>query len=891
MAIEIVSGYSSPVSTSTTLTAQEIDLKNILPYGTKNISASEAVEYISSRSTSTSSVYVYDLAEQTGFGTLAKRWAEVPEHRTARVHSLQTRAGAGLSLVGRLSEGSSEDVSKGTILTAYTTPTGLAAMAHSLSYLPPAAPSSRLVLQVPTVTPIGENFSLSPTLAPLSAALNLLPENVVVYSSATAQETVDLAALAYHLGHSHIVHLFDHHGAAREVGHVIREPLLRKVAAEESLKVTVEAYGYALFDYVGDANAEDVIVVVNGAFAHAASALVKHASGLGIIVVRVVRPWDEAAFQEVLPASARRLHVFDEVATETSQGVLYTDVLGTAISLPNRPTVRSHRITSGRLQSFLHDLTSFQKFVSGLSPQVVITPKSDDSQKKKLLFFSEPKSILADIAHTIEQTFHANQAISTRRLTTFDVFTKAGGIALDRIILSPSTRQDKSDRSVLTELPLEVDSQGESDFLAVLDASLLKTHSVLQYAKPGTTVLVVTSWSPAELTANLSADTLRVIHERGLRISTIDAAQISRDVVGENSVFFQTVQSVVVRLAFLRLYIGHSATESVVYRLANATFRDIPKPVDLLALTGSVWSNLVEIEFPPAEGVPVPDSNATAAPLRKFDFNALAIDTEDGDTIVNGARLGSWQDAAKHLLFPSVYSPPAPVETEEYAQNPALHPESPDRTYLVTCSVNRRLTPLEYDRNVFHLEFDTAGTGLKYEIGEALGVHGWNDEKEIIDFCSWYGADPSSLITIPVPGTDGEDGRLHTRTVFQALQQQIDIFGRPPKSFYTALAEYATSKLDRHALLFIGSPEGSSTFKKMADIDTVTFADVLALYPSARPSIEILATLVGDIKPRHYSIASAQAVVGDRVDLLVVTVEWANPSGMTLSMFAINLNS
>jgi len=121
--------------------------------------------------------------------------------------------------------------------------------------------------------------------------------------------------------------------------------------------------------------------------------------------------------------------------------------------------------------------------------------------------------------------------------------------------------------------------------------------------------------------------------------------------------------------------------------------------------------------------------------------------------------------------------------------------------------------------------------------------------------------------------------RYHTRTIFQALQQQVDIFGKPPKSFYSDLAAFATNEVDRLALLFIGSAEGSSTFKKMNEIDTATFADVLKQFKSARPGVEVLCEIVGDIKPRHYSIASAQAVVGDRVDLLVVTVEWETPSG------------
>lgn len=255
---------------------------------------------------------------------------------------------------------------------------------------------------------------------------------------------------------------------------------------------------------------------------------------------------------------------------------------------------------------------------------------------------------------------------------------------------------------------------------------------------------------------------------------------------------------------------------------------------------------------------------------------------EEGPAVGNAARLGSWHDAAKSLIFPSVFTPSPvfdPASSSEYPSNPSLRPEITDATYLVTCTVNRRLTPLEYDRNVFHLEFDTARTGLRYAIGEALGVHGWNDTAEVLDFCASYGVDPERLITIPVTPGSGGKSYMHTRTVFQALQQQIDIFGRPGKSFYADLAAYATERTDKLALQFIGSPEGSSTFKKLSEKDTVTYADVLKRYASARPGIETLCEMIGDIKPRHYSIASAQSVVGDRVDLLVVTVDWVTPSG------------
>jgi len=199
-----------------------------------------------------------------------------------------------------------------------------------------------------------------------------------------------------------------------------------------------------------------------------------------------------------------------------------------------------------------------------------------------------------------------------------------------------------------------------------------------------------------------------------------------------------------------------------------------------------------------------------------------------------------------------------------------------DETFLVTVTENRRLTPMTYDRNVFHMEMDSLGTGLKYEIGEAIGIHGWNDTAEVLDFCKWYDLQADALVSFPNPM---KAGTMETRTVFQLLQQNIDLFGRPGKAFYAALSKVATSKADAMTLKFISAPEGADLFKRMAEKETVTFADVLYRFRTARPSIQELVGLVPEIKPRHYSISSSQKAVGDKVELLIVTVDWLNSKG------------
>ncbi|ETW84553.1 hypothetical protein HETIRDRAFT_382156 [Heterobasidion irregulare TC 32-1] len=868
-----VSGASTPLSASGTLTSPSpvpktgIDVKQ---FAQKPLAAaSDLIEFISSRSTSSSAVFVYDLAEQAGFGSLTKSWSS--DDDTASVIPLQTRAGAGLSLVGRLSQGTSKDTENGSVLTAYTTPTGLAGMIPSLLYLPSPTPSSRLILHVPAITPVGDKFALSPTLAPLTPALSLLPENVTVLLSASPQESVDLAAAAYKFP-THVVHLFDHHSSAREVNKLSLPPLPFKSNVGTGVSHVLKEAGYTFFDYVGDEHAKTVLVILNGSLALTAKAIARRTSSFGVVVVRVLQPWNEAEFRAILPPSVKRVHVFDEVSASGVQGILQANAFGTLLD-PSivSPVIYPQSITPFDAHEYLSKPSSFVHFISSLLP-IPLEPLSLDTGKiNKLLFFSSPGTALSSVPDLIEQTFATSPAISSRLLTEHDVFSKPGGITIDRILLGHKT-SDEDYIPLPVILPVSHQSHGVSNFLAVLDQSLLKSHSIVSHAKSGSVLLVATSWSATELASNLQADVVSLIKEKDLHLCTLDTKTIASRLVGAQGSQHDTIQAALIHLAFLRLYLGTSATEAAILKIARSVYGESVQELDLAKVNAHAWAGLVEVDL---SGV-IPEVNNVGQVLKDFQFNAIAVSTDDGETIVNGARLSSWHDAAKHLLFSSAYTPPNDSSNEEYPQIPNLRPEVPDRTYLVTCSVNRRLTPREYDRNVFHLEFDTSGTGLKYEIGEALGVHGWNDEDEVLDFCHWYGVDPSRLVTIPVPSGDGT---MHTRTVLQALQQQVDLFGKPPKSFYTDLSEYARAQTDKFALQFIGSPEGASTFKKLSEKDTVTFADVLRRYASARPGIEVLCEMVGDIKPRHYSIASAQSVVGNRVDLLIVTVDWVTSSG------------
>ena len=806
-------------------------------------------------------IFAYDLASHAGFG---RQVSTAEGNNRSNVIELQTRAGAGLSLVGRLSEdGTSSDTKGNAVVTAYNTLSGLAAMAPALAYLPKAKASNRLVLHVPTITPTSASLELSPTLAPLAPAIDLLTVSVAVILSSSPQESIDIASLAYSVTDYHVAHIFDYYGAAREYGHDFGIP---HSISKKPLPIALGDAGYSFFDYHGDANATDVLVVLNGVIGASIRAITNRWSSLGVLVVRVLRPWDDRRFLDALPASTKTLHVVDEVPTQGAQGVLYADVFSACLDSFG-PTVRQHRFTPSVTQELIHSPTSSASYIEELSPTVKSQSWTDGRPSKKILFVGSQKSRVASLPHDIVSSFSPSKSIDARLLDNTDVFASQSGLSYSRAVLYPSQRKDYVPFNVLLPLPsadAHTSEDEQADFLCVLDQNTLKTHAIFQQLKPGASVLLFTSWAASELANTLPSDSLSLAVSNGLHVYKIGTEVLEGD---------DNAASAIAYLAFMRLYLGGAATEEVLRSVAASVLVGL-KGEELAKLNARAWSALEEV----VPTLPSP-SDVPATDLKRFEFNAVRNDIRtELESSLPGAHLSSWHDAARHIIFPEVYTPPSNASgTEEYPVNPSLRPEVPDHTFLVTCSVNRRLTPIEYDRNVFHLEFDTSGTGLKYAIGEALGVHGWNDADEVLDFCQWYGVNPDRLITIPVPSSD--DGKVHTRTVFQALQQQVDIFGHPPKSFYADLSYHATRKEDKLSLQFIGAAEGSATYKKLSEKDTVTFADVLLKYASARPSIELLCEMIGDIKPRHYSIASAQSVVGDRVDLLVVTVEWATPSG------------
>lgn len=478
------------------------------------------------------------------------------------------------------------------------------------------------------------------------------------------------------------------------------------------------------------------------------------------------------------------------------------------------------------------------------------------------------------VPETLARTFSgANTGVSAKLDVKYDNF-RQGGLQQAALLLEQAGKASKD-----VTLSSVVATSAPSLLFISAAAAVFKAYAPItaQTVNPDTRIVVSANWTQEDFASKLPYSARKALVELAAgsqgHLFAIDTDKVAKAQ--------GVAASAIAEIVFWTLYLPAtiSAKELVTLLAQTPTFADW-KAAQLVEVNGAVRNALTKIEVlsswadepVDAEGNKV-DIPATLPSVLVATAAGPNPDRTFNDPVAsfagNVGQKKSWHYAAHRFLFPEAFA----LET---AFEEKLRPDLPERNFLLEVTENRRLTPNTYDRNVFHIEFSTKGTGLKYAVGEALGIHGWNDEKEVESFLEWYGLDPNAVISIP---DRLHPHRVEQRTVFQVFQQNLDIFGKPGKSFYETLSKYATNKNEERALRFIACPDGSSTFKKMSEMETVTYADVLRQFSSAKPPIEDLVREIEEIKPRHYSIASSQNFVGDSVHLLIVAVEWQTPNG------------
>ncbi|KAF2398895.1 assimilatory sulfite reductase [Trichodelitschia bisporula] len=590
---------------------------------------------------------------------------------------------------------------------------------------------------------------------------------------------------------------------------------------------------YGLFEYYGHAAPEHVLVVFGTVEASIARQVAEQLSAqgktVGVVNVRVYRPFVEEEFLKALPASVHSVGVLGQVEDESAatdsgeHSLLYKDVLASLsfsdrqVAISDLKYARSQAWTPAEIVSAFVRLTE--------QPLAVETKPV---QEYSFWNIDSSSSVAAPVALAQLLSSLSQNHVTVR--TGHDNLTNGGVIRTD-IRSSPKSY----------ELPYSA----EAADLAFVDGELLQTFDVLRSVKAGGALVVtLRGFKDDDLEKRLPAELRKKLSKGDVRLYVLDPA------VADGP----ELESLLTEAAFLQL----SGTDAHVATPKLANINGTAEAI--VAAFSSLEAALRSIEIPEAWGT----IEAEATPLpADISVNSFAPfdKTETEPSVTTSNKLA----AAKAIVF-----------KEAYGTKSALRPDLGVKTAIVHVKERRRLTPLTYDRNIFHIEFDLGNSGLTYAIGEALGIHAENDKADVEAFIKAYGLNPDEIVQVP---SREESNVLEQRTVYQAFIQNIDIFGRPPKKFYEALSEFATDENERKNLLAVSTPDGAAEFKRRAEVDTITFADLLLEFPSAHPPVQDIVRIVSPMKRREYSIASSQNVTPNSVSLLIVTVGWVDPQG------------
>jgi sulfite reductase (NADPH) flavoprotein alpha-component len=608
---------------------------------------------------------------------------------------------------------------------------------------------------------------------------------------------------------------------------------------------------YKLFDYYGHQEAESVLVVFGtveaSLTAQVANALSKDGDKVGVVNVRVYRPFVEEAFLEALPKSTRRIAVLGQVKDEAAvldpaeYSRLYSDVLASVQFAYDRDVeVTDVKYSREQVWTPSNFLDAFRQ----------IHAEKEGAEVRSYVDILNTADVKQYSFWNLDESSAANAPVVVGKLLSSDssknVFVRSGH---DNLVQGGVTRTDIRNADYTIEAPYAVE---QADVAFIGDIAILKEFDILNSVKPDSSIIVkLPGVKNEDVEKKLSPAFRKALVDKDVQLFVLDPT-LSEAVAEDES-----LESFLTQLAFLKVAREDLLTSGLSKLAAINGSSDVFEK-----LTQQLESALREVEVPAAWGTVEEDVEPIRLPS---DINVNSFAPFDRIETEPPTLLKNWQIAAKGFAF-----------KEAFGTANQVRPDLGVKTSIVHVKERRRLTPKNYDRNIFHIEFDLGDSGVTYAIGEALGIHAENDEKQVDEFIKWYGLNPDEIVEVP---SREDPNVLVNRTVYQSLLQNVDIFGRPPKRFYEALAEFADDEREKRELLQLLSAEGATEFKRRAEVDTVTYADILLEFPSAHPSFHDIVRIVSPMKRREYSIASAQHVTPNSVSLLIVTVNWVDPKG------------
>jgi pyruvate-ferredoxin/flavodoxin oxidoreductase len=301
---------------------------------------------------------------------------------------------------------------------------------------------------------------------------------------------------------------------------------------------------YRLFEYEGAADAERVIVAMGSgaeAVAEAVAALNSAGERVGLLKVRLFRPFASRGFVRALPATVRSIAVLDRTKEPGGIGEpLYQDVVSAiheALDGRDSPFRLCPRVIGGRYGLGSKEFTPamaravFEE-LDEHSPRVHFTVGINDDVGFASLpyteeFTTEDRAVVRAMFYGLgsDGTVGANK-------NTIKIIGEETDLNVQGYFVYDSKKSGSITVSHLRFGPRPIRSSyliGKARFVACHQWEILRRVDVFERAAPGATVLLNSPYTVQEIWPMLPARAQRRIHQLKLRVFAIDAARIAAE--------------------------------------------------------------------------------------------------------------------------------------------------------------------------------------------------------------------------------------------------------------------------------------------------------------------------------------------------------------------------
>ncbi len=297
---------------------------------------------------------------------------------------------------------------------------------------------------------------------------------------------------------------------------------------------------YHLFDYIGAPDATDVIVIM-GSGALTVASTVEHLISaedkkVGLVIVRLYRPFDPVAMVNALPATVERITVMDRTKEPGSNGdPLYLDVR-TAVTeaAESNPTMIIPMILNGRyglgsaeftpamVKAIFDNMASFapkKKFCVGPNDDVAFTSLNYDknyniegSQVFRALFYGLGSDGTVGANKNTIKIIGTETDNSAQGYFVYDS-KKSGSMTVSHLRFGKNK----------IVAPYLIN---KANFIACHNPAFLNTYDMLANLEPGGTFLLTTTFNKDEIWNHLPALVQKHLIEKKAKFYIIDAVKL-----------------------------------------------------------------------------------------------------------------------------------------------------------------------------------------------------------------------------------------------------------------------------------------------------------------------------------------------------------------------------